>query len=506
LSSSSTKEAPIVVIGAGPAGLAAALELTRAGQDCIVLERDADYVGGIARTVNYKGYRLDIGGHRFYTKIDEVSQWWNEILPEDFIEVKRISRIYYRGRFLDYPLRAWNAFSKMGPWFSVRAVLSHLYRKARPIKSEVSFRDWVTNRFGDRLFKAFFESYTEKVWGMKCTEISADWAAQRIQGLSLKNVIIRAFTPNLGRKKDAAFKTLIDTFHYPRFGCGMLWERTRDLIVEAGNEVVMDRRVTRIRSEEGRVTGVECLDSKGNLHVYPCSHVISSMPLRELVEAADEAPAEVARAARQLRYRDFITVGLKVHRPQVFPDNWIYVHDPEVKLGRIQNFKNWSPEMVPNADETFLGLEYFCFEGDGLWNMEDKDLIALGRAEIDRIGIVKKEEISDGCVVRMPKAYPIYDDNYKAAVETIRTWLQGFDNLWSSGRNGMHQYNNQDHSIMTALMSARNLLGTDKLDPWTLDHNAEYLEQRAIPSALKATDALPNAKAERFSERTSAVG
>jgi protoporphyrinogen oxidase len=505
LISSNGKHSPIVVIGAGPAGLAAALELTRAGEKCIVLERDPEYVGGIARTVTYKGYRLDIGGHRFYTKIDEVSRWWHDILPEDFIEVKRISRIYYRQRFLDYPLRAWDAFSKMGPWFSVLAVISHLYRKVRPIPSEVSFRDWVVNRFGDRLFKAFFESYTEKVWGMKCTEISADWAAQRIQGLSLREVIVRALQPNFGRQNDAAFKTLIDTFHYPRFGCGMLWERVRDLVVRGGNEVLLDRRVVRIITDEGRVIRVECLDSEGKRHDYPCSNIISSMPLRELVESMDVAPAEVVDAARRLRYRDFLTVGLKVNRSQVFPDNWIYVHDPDVKIGRIQNFKNWSPEMVPDPSVTFLGLEYFCFEGDGLWNMTDGDLIALGKDEIDRIGIVKKDEISDGCVVRMAKAYPIYDDNYKAAVETIRTWLHGLENLWSSGRNGMHQYNNQDHSIMSALVSARNLLGTDTLDPWTLDHNAEYFEQRTVPSQLTAFAASSESR-ETYRDQTSVVG
>lgn len=477
----SDDSAPIVIIGAGPAGLAAALELTNAGERCVVLESDPAYVGGIARTVNYKGYRLDIGGHRFYTKIEEVSEWWHALLPDDFIEVKRISRIYYQQRFLDYPLRAWDAFSKMGLAFSMLAVMSHLYRKARPIPKEVSFRDWVVNRFGDRLFETFFESYTEKVWGMKCTEISADWAAQRIQGLSLKDVIVRAVKPDFARGNDPAFKTLIDTFHYPRLGCGMLWERARDRVVEGGNEVLMDKTVVGLETADNRVTQIECVDSNGNRFHYPCRDVISSMPLRDLIEAFDEAPDDVRDAARKLRYRDFITVGLKVDRPHIFSDNWIYVHDPGVRVGRVQNFKNWSPDMVPDPSVSFVGLEYFCFAGDGLWTMADEDLIALGKEEFERIGLARQSEVSDACVVRMPKAYPIYDADYREAVDVIRGWVGQIENIWSSGRNGMHQYNNQDHSIMSALVSARNILGTDRRDPWSIGHDAEYLEERSVP-------------------------
>lgn len=477
---------PVVIIGAGPAGLTAALELTRAGRRCIVLESDPEYVGGIARTVNYKGFRLDIGGHRFYTMIDEITNWWHEVLPDDFIEVNRISRIYYDKKFLDYPLRAWNALSKMGLWFAIVAVSSHIYRKLRPIKPEISFRDWVVNHFGDRLFKTFFESYTEKVWGIKCTEISADWAAQRIQGLSLKRVIIRALKPNFGRKDDPAFKSLIDKFEYPRLGCGMIWERAQELVIEGGGEVVLDRKVVDIKTNGKMLKQIECVDSEGKRYTYPCSAVISSMALRDLVEAFDTVPPDVLEAARNLRYRDFLTVGLKVNRADSFPDNWIYVHDPEVKLGRVQNFKNWSAEMVPDPNVTFLGLEYFCFEGDGLWNMKDEDLIALGKKEIDQIGLADAREIDDGCVVRMPKAYPIYDGKYKEAVEVIRPWIQGLDNIWSAGRNGMHQYNNQDHSMMTALMSARSLMGTEDRDAWEINHNAEYLEERFVPKRVES--------------------
>ncbi len=482
--------AEVIVIGAGPAGLTAAVELVRAGKKVRVLESDPEYVGGIARTVKYKEYRLDIGGHRFYSKIDEVERWWHDILPNDFIERPRKSRIYYRKHFLEYPLQAWDAYRKLGFWFSFRAVMGHFYRKLNPIRPEVSFRDWVTNRFGDKLFHTFFESYTEKVWGMKCTDISADWAAQRIQGLSIPRILLRMLMPKKaqGGSGSASLKTLIDKFHYPRLGCGMVWERAREIVEESGSQVAMDRTVRQIHLRDGLVEAITCVDGDGNSYRQACSHLISSMPLKELVEAfGDQAPEDVRKAAARLRYRDFLTVGLVVKKEDCFPDNWIYIHDPEVKLGRIQNFKSWSPEMVPTPGMNFLGLEYFCFEGDGLWTMKDEELIELGRREIEQIGLVAGSDVVDGCVVRMPKAYPIYDDAYRDALEVIRRWLATIPNIWSAGRNGMHQYNNQDHSMMTALISARNLLGKDNRDPWMVNHNAEYIEERLTPKRVAQT-------------------
>lgn len=467
--------------------MTAALELARAGRKVTVLESDPEYVGGLARTVRYDGNAIDIGGHRYYTKIDEIWDWWREVLPDDFIEVERQSRIYYKERFIRYPLEAWDALPKMGVLYAIQALFDHLYRKAVPLQPEVSFRDWVVNRFGDKLFNSFFESYTEKVWGMKCDEISADWAAQRIQGLSVWKIIARALTPSgLRKNEDASLKTLTDRFHYPRLGCGMLWERVAELVQAEGGVIFGGQTVYRIETEGSRVTGVVSRDPEGRSHFHSCGQIISSMPLRDLIHAFEPAPpAEVLQAAGGLRYRDFITVGLEVMRPNVFTDQWIYIHDPGVQVGRIQNYKNWSPAMVPDSKMTLLGMEYFCFEGQGLWSMSDEALIELARTEVKKIGLAESAEIEGGVVVRVPKAYPIYDDGYQNAVAQVRRWLQEVENIWSVGRNGTHRYNNQDHSMMTALLVARNLTHEEQHCPWMVNQNAEYLEERAVPGRLQ---------------------
>jgi protoporphyrinogen oxidase len=481
---------PTVIAGAGPAGLTAAYELTKHGHPCVVLESDAKMVGGISRTDQYKGYRFDIGGHRFFSKSEEVNRIWREILGDQFITRSRMSRIYYNRRFFHYPLKPANALLNLGMLRSAQVVLSYFKARLFPIKPERSFEDWVVNRFGRTLFEIFFKTYTEKLWGMPTSTISADWAAQRIKGLSLVEAVWNAFFGNR-KSKGEVIKTLIDTFQYPRFGPGQMWEAARDIVGSRGGAVHHDRRVVRIEHDGSMVSAFVARDSRGRLTRYHGKHFLSTLPIRELIRAMSPQPPEaVVRAAESLKYRDFLTVVLIVDRPETFPDTWIYIHEPNVRLGRVQNFKNWSPELVPDPTKSSLGLEYFCFEGDGLWTMADQDLIALGRREIDAIGLVSAHDVIDGCVVRMPKAYPVYDDEYQNHLAVIRAWLKNLPNLELAGRNGMHKYNNQDHSMMTAFLAARNILGLGQFDTWKVNTDAEYHEE-ARESADQAGRAVP---------------
>jgi len=453
-------------MGAGPAGLTAAWELSRAGHDVVVWEADPVYVGGISRTVQAEGFRFDIGGHRFFSKSNEVNEIWRQIMPSDFIDCPRLSRVYYKRKFFSYPMEALDSFRKLGPVETVRIILSYLRARLLPIKPEVTFADWVTNRFGKRLFSTFFKAYTEKVWGISCDEISADWAAQRITGISFK-----------AKKAAPGAKTLEQNFFYPRLGPGQMWETAAARIQEIGGKVLLDRRVQTIHWDETGVTHITGINQQGEFFQQEGSTFISSIPLQELMLSLDPpAPFEVAEAARALRYRDFITVCLVVEREHVFPDTWIYIHDPTVKVGRVQNYKNWSAAMVPDAKLTSLGLEYFCFEGDTLWRSSDYDLAQLAIREAIQIGLIDETEVRDAFVVRMPKAYPIYDQEYQRHVETIRQWVCQFANLQPVGRNGMHRYNNQDHSMMTAMLAVRNIQG-ENFDCWKVNTEAEYHEK-----------------------------
>jgi protoporphyrinogen oxidase len=482
----------VVIAGGGPAGLTAAYELSRHGRGCVVLEADPRLVGGISRTDEYKGYRFDIGGHRFFSKSSEINALWREILGDDFITRSRLSRIYYDRKFFHYPLKPVDALWKLGLWRAARIVLSYLKAQARPIHPERSFEDWVVNRFGRELFEIFFKSYTEKVWGMSTSEISADWAAQRIQGLSLTRAVTSALFGGFNSRRGEVIKTLIDEFQYPRLGPGQMWETARDRIRQRGGAVHLDRRVIRIEHDGSAVTAFVAADAQGHTTHYLGSHFLSTMPIRDLIRAMDPpAPTEVRAAADSLRYRDFLSVVLIVDRPETFPDTWIYVHEPQVKVGRIQNFKNWSPDLVPDSSRSSLGLEYFCFEGDDLWTMPDADLLRLGRREIDAIGLVSANEVVDGCVVRMPKAYPVYDDEYLEHLAVIRRWLSNIANLELAGRNGMHKYNNQDHSMMTALLAARNILGQGWYDTWKVNTDAEYHEEGAQSEHAMAGRLVP---------------
>ena len=472
----------VFVIGAGPAGLTAAYLLTKAQIPTTVIEADPVYVGGISRTVNYKDFLFDIGGHRFFSKSKEVVDLWHEILPDDFIERPRLSRIYYDGKHYSYPLKAFEALSNLGVVESAMCVMSYAYKKAFPNENPENFREWVSNQFGDRLFSIFFKTYTEKVWGMSCDEISADWAAQRIKGLDLwsamANALRRSINLNPGAQQgDKVIKTLIESFQYPRKGPGMMWDAAATKIRAQGGTIHMGDKLESLSwDEQNGVWTITASTAKGP-RCFTARHVISSAPIRELIASIEPAAASLA-AAEKLRYRDFITVALVVDKPDLFPDNWIYIHEPNVLVGRIQNFRSWSPEMVPDERLSCLGLEYFCFEGDGLWTATDEQLIALAKRELAAIGLAREDEVKDGCVVRQKKAYPVYDDEYKMHIDTIREDIEAhYPTLHLVGRNGMHKYNNQDHAMMTAMLTVRNVLAGETLyDVWDVNEDAEYHE------------------------------
>jgi len=477
-----------VIIGAGPAGLTAAYELGKQGVVSTVLEA-SNQVGGISKTVNYRGYRFDIGGHRFFSKVPLVNDLWHEILQEDFLLRPRLSRIYYNNHFFNYPLKPLNAFAGLGPTESLLVGLSYLKARVIPNHEETTFEEWVSNRFGYRLYEIFFKTYTEKVWGIPCTEISADWAAQRIKNLSLKEALRNAF---FGLKEDrdgSALTSLIEQFHYPRLGPGMMWERCQTLVREQGSQTFKGIKVNRIRHRHGQVDCVSAQSTRGDHIDYDGTHFVSTMPLRELIHALDPLPPEeVVRAAQRLRYRDYLTVVLVVNRESLFPDNWIYIHSPDVKMGRIQNYKNWSPYMVPDPSKTSIGLEYFLWEKDEEWLWPDDRLIELGIQECTRLGLIERHEVLDGTVVRMEKAYPIYDQHYQDNVKTIRSYLSTLSNLQTIGRNGLHRYNNQDHSMLTGIYAAHNIIG-EKHDVWAVNTDKEYHEEGRV-ARLNSGDRL----------------
>ena len=478
----STKQ--VVIIGAGPAGLTAGYELTKHNIRLVVLEQ-YDKVGGLARTENYKGYHFDMGGHRFFTKSESVNQMWHEVLGDEFLRRPRLSRIFYQDKFFFYPLKIWNALSGLGLWQAILIALSFLRWQIFPYKKEETFEQWVTNRFGKRLFEIFFRTYTEKVWGIPCSELKAEWAAQRIKNLSLKSALMSMLV-----KPGDSITTLIEEFHYPRFGPGMLWNEVKNQIEQRGGKVQLKSPVTRIHRTGNRVDYMVVSPNGAGEQVIHGTDFISSMPVSEFVQKLEPVPAEVLEAAEKLNYRDFLTVCLIVNKTELFPDNWIYVHSPEVQVGRIQNFKNWSPDMVPDASKTSLGLEYFCTEGDELWNMPDADLIELGKQELERIGLAQAGDVVDGCVFRVPKAYPIYDAEYAGYLKTVREFVDGLKNFQTIGRNGLHRYNNQDHSMITGTLAVRNLLFGEKNDLWSVNADAEYHEEIRHDGKKKSVETL----------------
>jgi protoporphyrinogen oxidase len=471
---------PIVVIGAGPAGLTAAYELVKRGDAVIVFEADS-VVGGISQTVERDGWRFDIGGHRFFTKVEEVEALWNEILPdEDFLLRPRMSRIFYDGKYYDYPLKASNALKNLGVIEAVRCVLSYLWAQVRPPRDQSNYENWLVARFGWRLYRRFFETYTEKVWGVPVKDMPSDWAAQRVKGLSLGNAIVNAIMP---KRNQTDITSLIEEFRYPKYGPGMMWERCRDLVEARGGEVLLGHRVISIGIQDGRATSVTVQQPDGSTRSVAASHVISTMPMNELVDSLIPPPPEdVHRAGSDLRYRDFLTVALVVPEGAGFPDNWIYIHSSEVDVGRIQNFGSWSPYMVKEG-RTCLGLEYFVFEGDALWSSSDEELIEQATRELATLKLVEADQVERGFVVRVKKAYPYYDSSYVVNVAKIVGYLEGAaSNVHLIGRNGMHKYNNQDHSMYTAMLTVENIHGAHH-DIWAVNVEEEYHESRATPGS-----------------------
>jgi protoporphyrinogen oxidase len=519
-----------VIAGAGPAGLTAALELLRRTDILpVVFEADGQ-VGGISKTVSYRGNRMDLGGHRFFSKSDWVMRWWQDILPvaEDQSKAgealhiayhrqmrelvpevlgsaasdavlllrRRLSRIFYRRRFFDYPLKInTNTIKNMGLLETLRTGMSYAQARFVHRSPEVSLEDFLVNRFGDRLYRTFFKSYTEKVWGVPCEDISAEWGAQRIKGLSVSKAIAHALSAPFRSSMDAAQKStetsLIERFLYPKFGPGQMWEEVARRVVAGGGMLHLHHRIVGVTRDDASIAGVQVLDEKtGAVRTVRCDHLISTMPVRDLVGFLKPADARVARVAGGLPYRDFMTAGVllrKMTLPRnrqtltsengMPPDNWIYVPEPDVRIGRLQVFNNWSPSMVADPTTIWLGLEYFCREDDDLWSMKDGQFLDFAAGELQKIGMIDHRDVIDGTVVRVPKAYPAYFGEY-AEFNTVRSFLDGFANLYPVGRNGMHRYNNQDHSMLAANAAVDSILsgGAGKDDIWLINTEEDYHE------------------------------
>ncbi len=460
----------IIILGAGPAGLSAGLELIKNGYDVTIIEREKQ-VGGISKTILKKGNRFDVGGHRFFTKSDEVNKLWEDALGKDFRLTPRLSRIFYEKKFFMYPIELKDTMKKAGIGTSLLCMASYVRYHLFPIKPEKSFADWTTNRFGRKLFKMFFKSYTEKVWGISTDDLSADWAAQRIKGLSLWEAV-----KNAAFKPKVKAKSLIDEFKYPKHGPGMMYEKFADNFTKNGGKIVFGVEITSLKHNKGKIIGLLGLDEKGNPVKFTADSFLSTIPLPNTVRFLDPSVREANGINKKLKFRDFLSVNLVINKKNIFPDCWIYVHDPTVTVGRVQNFKNWSQDMASSNKVTPIGCEYFCNQGDELWTKSDDELISLASDEMERVGLIKKDDILEGNVYRMRDAYPVYNGDYQKYIKQARIIIDKIDNLHIAGRGGMFRYNNMDHSILSGLYAARAIMGKN-FDPWEVNTEDDYHEK-----------------------------
>lgn len=471
----------VVIIGAGPAGLAAAAAAVQHGLPCLVVEK-AGQAGGLSRTVQHQGFRFDIGPHRFFTKNRQVQNLWEETLGEEFLTVPRLTRIYSQGRFFHYPLQLGDVLAGLGPWASAGAVLSYLKQRVCP-GSVHSYADWVTRQFGRRLYDTFFKDYTAKVWGVPGESLSPDWAAQRLRNLSLWRAVVGA----LVSQENGKVVSLVDQFRYPRYGAGQMYEAMAEQVKRQGAEIAWHTAVGEIKHRLNRITGVSLLGPR-ELQQVPVSHLVSSMPITDLVRRMfPRPPAQVLHAARQLTYRSLVTVNLLLRRPPNLPDQWIYLQCPEVQAGRLHISANFSPAMVPDPSLGAVTLEYFCSVADGWWNAADSALVEAAAADLEKAGLVPAGDVLDGLVLRVEKAYPVYHRGYSRHLAVVRDWLAGFVNLHCIGRFGQFRYNNMDHAMLTGLLAVRRLLG-EAVDPWAVNAEAEYHEEQA---PLSGADTMP---------------
>ncbi|MBI4879912.1 MAG: NAD(P)/FAD-dependent oxidoreductase [Planctomycetes bacterium] len=464
-----------VIVGAGPAGLTAAWLLARRNKEVLLLEQDPRAAGGLARTMELQGHRYDLGPHRFYTKSDEIQEMWREMLPEGLMEVKRRTRVFYEGKFYSYPLSLGETLRGIGPRRAARALCDCLGARLSPRRPEASFEDWVVNRFGRELYETFFRTYTEKVWGVPCAELDKDWAAQRIRGLSLVEMLRKAV---LGPLRGRGARSLVDRFLYPRLGAGQLWESALDDVLRRGGRIETGEPVVRVRHRAGRV---ECVESASG-RSFAGTHFYLTMTLRNLVRALDPPPPpEVLTAGEALRHRDLITAVLIVERQSLFPDQWIYVHAPDVRVARITNYANWSEDMCPDSRTTAIGMEYFCARDDGLFGLDDSSLLALARQELEHLGLSHAKAAAGGRVHRSLDAYPVYDAAYRRNREILKRWIgAALANAYPAGRKGLHNYNSQDHAMMTGVLSVRNALDGARHDVWSVNTLEEYAEEGTL--------------------------